>query len=122
MPDPNRIQRGAASLTAIAMLVLAPGQLPADSDGELSRSELVDAWASILYCQSIYEEPSVRGRVYKGDRDDCNAAQEHLSATAEDRGPGAEIEHIARDAAQKAAAIRYNTLSLDDAVTACRRQ
>lgn len=111
-----------ALIYAAAALVMAPGLSLADPPSPLSRSELVDAWGSILYCQAIYEEPAVRARVYRGDRNHCDSAQAVLAGMAENIGNAAQSERIAREAARKAAAIRYNTPSLDDAVTACRQQ
>jgi hypothetical protein len=41
-------------------------------------TELVDTWGSVLYCQGIYKEPDVRGRIYAGDLQACDKSDRLL--------------------------------------------
>lgn len=85
-------------------------------------TELIDTWASVKYCQGIYQEPAVRGRIYEGDLLDCDKSDRLLHWISRSRAAAVDQELLAAGAARKAAAFRHNTLSVQHAVTACREQ
>lgn len=87
-----------------------------------SRMDIVDTWGSVLYCQSIYQEPDIRGRIYPGDLQACDDSHRLMVDMVNRDYPSQERQEIARDAMQKASAIRHNTRSAQDAVGACRQQ
>ena len=87
-----------------------------------SRMDIVDTWGSVLYCQSIYQEPDIKGRIYSGDLQACDESHSLMVDMVNRDYPPRERQEIARDAMKKASAIRYNTRSAQDAVGACRQQ
>jgi hypothetical protein len=87
-----------------------------------SRMDIVDTWGSVLYCQSIYQEPDIRGRVYPGDLQACDDSHRLMVDMVKRDYSSQERQEIARDAMKKASAIRHNTRSAQDAVGACRQQ
>ncbi len=84
-------------------------------------TELVDTWGSVLYCQGIYKEPDVRGRIYAGDLQACDKSDRLLRWLAEANYSQSERKMLEQGTSRRAAAIRYNTRSVQDAVTACRQ-
>jgi hypothetical protein len=103
----------------LALVVSCPA---ASETHAMERSQLVDAWSAVIYCRNIYEEPDIRGRIYPGDRNSCEAAHANLGRMALSGRPPEEAQAIAAEAGQKARVIRYNTRSAQDAVPACRQQ
>ena len=87
-----------------------------------SRTDIVDTWGSVLYCQSIYQEPDIKGRIYPGDLQACDESHRLMVDLVNRDYPPRERQEIAGDAMKKASAIRYNTRSAQDAVGACRQQ
>jgi hypothetical protein len=85
-----------------------------------SQSELVDVWGSVLYCRAIYDEPAIRDRIYEGDRESCNEAHRTIGMHALDSWPEEDTRAVFEHAQHKAAVIRYNTRSVQEAVAACR--
>jgi hypothetical protein len=87
-----------------------------------STAQLIDMWGSVKYCRAIYAEPQLRSRVYAGDHASCEKAEGILRDLMTSDYPVGDWQHISLAAEQKAAAIRYNTRSVNEAVTACRQQ
>lgn len=107
--------RAALFLSVIVMAPLYAANTLPETD-----SELIDIWGSVLYCRAIYEEPDISGRIYQGDRDACNEAHRSLGMHALEAWPDEEVRTLYDHAQHKAAVIRYNTRSLQEAVGACR--
>jgi hypothetical protein len=84
--------------------------------------EIQDTWGSILYCQALYEEPQIKGRVYPGDHEDCRNA-DALMRWSISRGFGlADQAALEKAAKAKSRVIRHNTRDTQAAVQACREQ
>ena len=107
-------------ITVILMMLFAGSSLHAANPLPDTESELIDIWGAVFYCQAIYEEPDVRNRIYEGDRTSCNKAHRALGLHALDRYPDEEVRTLYEHAQHKAAVIRYNTRSVQEAVSACR--
>jgi hypothetical protein len=107
-------------LVSFLLLTLASVPVAADISLPESKSELIEVWSSVLYCRSIYEEPDIRGRIYDGDRNSCNEANRSMASHTQSNHPEAEARTVFESAQKKAAVIRYNTRSVQEAVTACR--
>jgi hypothetical protein len=84
-------------------------------------ADIQNVWGSVLYCQNIYSEPGVSGRVYPGDLQDCEKADALLRwSVSQQYGPG-DKETLERFANKKAGVIRYNTRDVQQAVGASHR-
>jgi hypothetical protein len=85
-------------------------------------AEIQDSWSSIFYCQDIYQEPEVKGRVYPGDLQSCDKADKLIRWSISSLYSPQNRQILEQNARNKSGAIRYNTRSLHEAVTACRQQ
>lgn len=119
LPHSKRLFIRAAAVAGL--LTSAPAAV-AEKLPLFSRTDLVDTWGSLIYCQGIYEEPDVRGRVYQGDLQACSESGQRIKGLVNRDYSPAQARQIALDSARKAAAIRHNTRSIQDAVAACRKQ
>jgi len=106
--------------TIFFLLIIASGPLFAANTMPETESELADVWGSVLYCRAIYDEPAIRNRIYQGDRDSCNNAHRMLGMHALETFSDDSSQAIFGQAQRKAAVIRYNTRSVQEAVGACR--
>jgi len=88
----------------------------------ITKPELIDDWGSVIYCQAIYEEPDVRGRIYPGDHEACGRAYDLMVYRVKSSYTPREGQEIAQNAARRATAIRHNTRSVQEAIAACRHQ
>ena len=105
---------------ALLPLILTTVPLYAGNTLPDTQSELIDIWGSVLYCRAIYDEPEISERIYGGDRESCNEAHRSLGMHALDSWPEEDAQAIFGHAEHKAAVIRYNTRSVQQAVAACR--
>lgn len=85
-------------------------------------AEILDSWSSILYCQRIYQEPEVKGRVYQGDILSCENSDKLIRWVISNRYSLQNRQVLEQNAVNKSAAIRYNTRSVQEAIMACRQQ
>ncbi|MFC1740156.1 hypothetical protein ACFL0N_01595 [Pseudomonadota bacterium] len=108
------------NLTFAILLLAVNASLSAASPLPDSDSELIDIWGSVLYCGAIYEEPDISGRIYEGDRQSCTEARKKVATHVQSSRSLADTRAIFEDASRKAQVIRYNTRSVQEAVTACR--
>lgn len=104
----------------LVSLMLGGNALSAANSLPESDPELIDIWGSVLYCGAIYDEPAIRDRIYQGDRQSCAQASEKLAMHAQQSRSLEETRTIFDHASHKAAVIRYNTRSVQEAVAACR--
>jgi hypothetical protein len=107
--------RAAHFLTTFVITPLFAGNTLPDT-----QSEMIDVWGSVLYCQTIYEEPEISERIYRGDRESCNEAHRSMGMHALESWPEEEVRTVFEHAQHKSAVIRYNTRSVQEAVAACR--
>ena len=114
-----RTARRRLSLLAIYFLSLP---LAAMEDIPQSPAEVQDTWGSVFYCQEIYGEPRVKGRVYPGDLQACEKSDALIRWSISSRYSPEDRQVLEQNARNKAAAIRYNTRSVEEAVQACRQQ
>jgi hypothetical protein len=84
--------------------------------------EVQDTWGSVFYCQEIYGESSVKGRVYPGDLQACEKSDALIRWSISSRYSLKDRQVLEQNARNKATAIRYNTASVQEAVQACRQQ
>ena len=106
---------------ALALILLFQ---PANAGDKLPEtpSEIQDAWSSVLYCQTIYQEPDVKDRIYAGDLQSCEKADSLIRwLISRDFSPR-DRHTLEQNARNKSGAIRYNTRSVQDAIMACRQQ
>jgi len=110
------------SRIAVTLVLTACFIAPLSASNTLpgSESDLVDVWGSVLYCKAIYDEPNISGRIYEGDRESCNEAHRKLGMHTLESFAEEESRTIFEQAQRKAAVIRYNTRSVQEAVAACR--
>jgi len=104
------------SLILASQPVMAGGELPE------TQVEIQDSWSSIFYCQAIYQEPDVKGRIYAGDLQSCEKADSLVRWVISQRYSPREQEILEQIARNKSNAIRYNTRSVQEAIMACRQQ
>lgn len=104
----------------LCLTIMATAALDADNALPDTQSELIDIWGSVLYCRAIYDEPEISERIYQGDRTSCDDAHRSLGMHALDSWPDEEVQAIFGHAQHKSAVIRYNTRSIQEAVSACR--
>jgi hypothetical protein len=83
--------------------------------------EIRDTWGSVLYCQEIYKEPSVHGRIYPADTQACKQADQLMRGIIRKYGPN-DQQVLETEALKKSKIIRYNTRDVQEAVRACREQ
>ena len=83
--------------------------------------EIRDTWGSVLYCQEIYREPSVHGRIYPADTEACRQADLLMRDIIRKYGPN-DQQTLEMEALKKSRIIRYNTRDVQEAVRACREQ
>jgi hypothetical protein len=107
-------------LTVLFLLAALSAPLEAANSLPESQTEMIDIWASILYCRAIYEEPNIKNRVYEGDRQSCNQADRALDSHAQNKYSETDAQTLLKHAQHKSAVIRYNTRSVQQAVAACR--
>ncbi len=105
---------------ALFLAVFAIAPLHAGNPLPGTESELIDIWGSVLYCRAIYDEPDISSRIYAGDRESCSVAHRSLGMHALDTWPEEDVRTLFGHAEHKAAVIRHNTRSVQEAVAACR--
>ena len=114
-----RTARRQLCLLAVCLLSLP---LAAMENIPQSQAEVQDTWGSVFYCQEIYGEPRVKGRVYPGDLQACEKSDALIRWSISSRYSPEDRQVLEQNARNKAAAIRYNTRSVEEAVQACRQQ
>lgn len=109
-----------ALLTIIPFLV----SLSAHAGDELpgTPAEIQDVWSSVFYCQEIYQEPEVKDRIYTGDLESCEKSDQLMRWLVSRRYSAKDRQLLEQNARSKSRAIRYNTRSVQEAITACRQQ
>lgn len=124
--DPVHDFRGSDKIAPglVMSLVLVLFSTPACPGDDLpaTPTEIQDSWSSILYCQRIYQEPELEGRVYQGDILSCEKSDKLIRWIISNRYSPQNRQVLEQNAVNKSAAIRYNTRSVQEAVMACRQQ
>ena len=103
-------------------LVLFTASASPGNDLPANPAEIQDNWSSILYCQKIYQEPEVKGRVYQGDILSCENADQLIRWMISSRYSSHNRQVLEQNAIGKSAAIRFNTRNVQEAIMACRQQ
>ena len=98
------------------MNVVVSGPTPSTS----SRSSTT--WSSVFYCQNLYREPEIKPRIYENDTLACRKSEGLVRWVISTRWSRADQQILERNSMSKAGAIRYNTRSPQEAVTACRNR
>jgi len=94
----------------------AGGEMPESPD------EIQDSWSSIFYCQEIYQEQNVKGRIYPGDLQSCEKSDRLIRWLISTRYSPRDRQVLEQNARNKSGAILYNTRSVQEAIMACRQQ
>ena len=121
LPRPDRLTRVGMLATSL-IFGLVSHLAVAGEDLPQTPVEIQDSWSSIFYCQEIYQEPDVKGRVYAGDLQSCEKADQLIRWSISHRYSPRDREILEQNARNKSVAIRYNTRSVQEAIMACRQQ
>jgi hypothetical protein len=113
-------------LSALQVLLALSGLIllsPLSAQGPpLTQRDVEDTWSSVFYCQNLYREPEIKMRIYENDTQACRKSDSLVRWVISTRWSPADREILERNSMGKAGAIRYNTRSPQEAVTACRNR
>jgi len=103
----------------ILLLVSFSTTSTAGDINQLGRTETMETWGQVLFCQGIYKMPEVRSRLYDFDIEHCNQAGQLVTQVLA-KYPKQEQEQLRSQAERHAVRLSRNTSEPYHSVPACR--
>ena len=101
------------------LLVLFSTSLAALDIDQLNRTQTMEKWGQVIFCQRTYKMPEVRSRLYDFDVEHCDKAGLLMTELVA-KYPKQEQEQLKHQAERHAVALSRNTSEPYHSVPACR--